>query len=871
MSSTGQFIGAAVGIAAAIFLPGFGQLYGLALLGATFGAASLGASIGGLFDPPRVAAPNFGSLGSAEGSPRYGFEKLQSTASPDLPVPVLYGTLKLAGNIIYQSDQIETSSVPNPGEPPVPIQLLQDGSYYISGGGFAGLFQGLVWVQQRDAFIASGGTRNQITRCIGVCEGEIGGIYDVRINDDPITDFSNCSYTSYVGTSNQTVDSRFTGVLDGLRYISYLALTLSTSAKLTGAPSVTFQAIGKLVKTWNGSEWSTTKEWSDNPAACIRDLLTSKQYGVGLPEASLDDDSFADVYEFCNGLVTGFNGQQVKRATLNYIIDARKNILDALNDMLATFGGFLVLNGSKIKLRAEKAEAAVQSFNMSNVLRGSFSYVYLNRNERPNRVKVQYVDPDYNYTKVFAISDDPNDQDERRSIGVGEDIIEKELSLLGVTNANQASRMAELILNLGKVCNIICTFDVGIRSIAAEPGDIINLSHDVTGWIDKPFRVLSIQEKEDDSMSIVAREYNASIYSDNPGQNIIFQNFGNGTSSFDDPNPPRNFMVFQTGSNLTFVWDAPVPKFDVEIDHYEIREGDTWGGGNIVANNVAGLTLTLSTFTTGVKTYLIRAVSTKGNQSSTVSDSIDIGIPAGFNAIIEYDDLLDTRFELGGAYSSGIEVIRTEDRDSTQFLRCYGIKTEQKWDEGTWDDGGLWDTPVITDDQTIVIGGNNEIDLLEDTTASVALDVNYYVGNDTESNSYTRTVEIATKTSDGDWSDYSPFVTGFSIVSKRYIKFQITIGTNDSEDNIRLITVDCRVDVPDKIERDDNVVVPAAGLSVQYNVDFLTKVAVTVTTVGTSTLIPITSNKSLNGFTVTLKDTAGVSTLGNVDWIASGY
>lgn len=842
--SVGQIIGAVVAATIA-FAFGHPEL-SFAFIATLGSAVALGSAIGGLIDPPSVASPNFGSIGSAVGSPRYGFDKLQSTASADLPVPVFYGELKLAGNIIYQSEEVEVSSATSPIAP--------------STGGESG-----------GTFLSTSDSRTEVTRCIAICEGQIQEVSDVRINDEVLSEFPNCNFNIYYGTSTQVVDPRFTGVLDGLRYTAYLALTLATSEKLKSNPSVTFKAKGKIVKTWNGSEWSSTKTFSDNPAACIRDFLTSKQYGVGLPESSIDENSFGSVFEYCNGLVTGFNGDQTKRAVLNYVIDSRRNILDVMNDMMATFGGYLILNGSKVKLKAERAEAPTQFFNMSNIVRGSFSYTYLDRNERPNRVRVQYIDPDYNYTKVFAIADDPNDQDERRAMGVGEDVIEKELALLGVTNPNQASRMAEFFLNLGKTSNILATFDVGIRALSAEVGDVVAVSHDVSGWVDKQFRIIAMEEKENEQISILGREYNASIYSDNPGQNIIFQNSGGGFSSFNTPNAPRNFTVFQSGSVINFTWDAPIPKFEVIIDHYEIREGDSWSGGLVVANGVTGTSMTITSFTTGVKTYHIRAVSDQGIMSASATDSIDIGIPAGFNAIIEYDDVITTRFELGGVYSDGIEVIRTTDYDDDQYLRAYGIKTEETWDEDTWDDGGIWDSPIVTSDETIVIGGNNEIDLLSDTTAKVALEVSYFTSHDDSDGSFVRDIEISTKASDGDWSPYASFVTGYSITLKQFIKFRVTIGSSEDDHDIRLYVFNCRVDVPDKIERDENVIVPSTGLSVIYNTEFLSKVAVTVTTVGNSPLIPRTYNKSLTGFSVVLEDTNSVVQDGVVDWIASGY
>lgn len=84
---------------------------------------------------PKPPKPDFGSSGSSvDGSPRYSsFGALQNTASSELPVPVLYGELKLFGNAIYQSDP------------------------------------GVI-----------------VYRCDALCEGEIQSIRDVRVNDTGI-------------------------------------------------------------------------------------------------------------------------------------------------------------------------------------------------------------------------------------------------------------------------------------------------------------------------------------------------------------------------------------------------------------------------------------------------------------------------------------------------------------------------------------------------------------------------------------------------------------------------------------------------------------------------------------------------------------
>ncbi len=81
---------------------------------------------------------------------------------------------------------------------------------------------------------------------------------------------------------------------------------------------------------------------------------------------------------------------------------------------------------------------------MSNILKGSFSYSKESKDSLPNRMKVQYLDRAYNYTKIFVQADDPNDQYLRRSQGLGESIVTKEVALLGITRYSQAARQAKI-------------------------------------------------------------------------------------------------------------------------------------------------------------------------------------------------------------------------------------------------------------------------------------------------------------------------------------------------------------------------------------------------------------------------------------------
>lgn len=235
----------------------------LPIIGFAIAAVSFGIAIYNIFNPPKPPSLSFGFQGDQGGSPRYGSFFLDNTTTNELAVPVLYGRLKVAGNTVWQSE--------------------------------AGL---------------------TVNKIIGVCEGEICGLSDIRANDLRIAngeEAPGCSATAYLGTNLQTADSRVPAVNSSgdslsanmnLRNLAYLAVTLASSDQLKGGnPTITSIAAGKLIKTWQGGAWSTGDSFSRNPAAIIRDLLTNERYGLGIPTTNIDDTTFGAAYDYCEEVI----------------------------------------------------------------------------------------------------------------------------------------------------------------------------------------------------------------------------------------------------------------------------------------------------------------------------------------------------------------------------------------------------------------------------------------------------------------------------------------------------------------------------------------------------------------------------------------
>mgnify|MGYP001564818644 CR=1 FL=1 len=549
------------------------------------------------FRSPKPSKISFGFQGDLGGSPRYGhFGPLDNTVSNEIAVPVLYGKLKLAGNIIWQTDPGET-----------------------------------------------------VKRIVGLCEGEVSTITDVRANDVVINDANtpNSSYTTYVGTAAQKADSRVPANIRQdmeLHHTAYIALTLTASEGLKGGnPAITSVVEGTLVEVWSAGTWGTTKSYSRNPAACVRDFIINARYGLGILKANLDEASFGSVYDYCEELVDGPSGKEA-RFVLDYISDTQRPAQDVLNDMLSTFTGFLVYAGNKVKLRVEKTESITQyfgdgsttkanaTFDPGNIVRDSFSWNMSSIDDRPNRIKIQWVDPDQNYVKIYTQVEDKIDQDSRGTV------IVKEVSLLGITRQSQASRMAKLQMAITKYANLQVSWSARLESIHCEVGDVAALTHQAAKFTRRLMRITTMQEAEDETIRFTGRDYIASLYDDHQATAIITYTQPSGPNLYAalsdvtgitvrEDNFKNKDGVFVT--NILTSWTAIPADQLLRLDRHIIQlssdGGSTYRDVAFAGNDKTSYRIVLGNVQTGTTfTVRIKTLSDRGAESAGTTAALTI-------------------------------------------------------------------------------------------------------------------------------------------------------------------------------------------------------------------------------------------------------
>src|SRR5690606_27784353 len=206
------------------------------------------------------------------------------------------------------------------------------------------------------------------------------------------------SYRVYTGTADQQADE---WVHTGERFphTAYIALRFTDPNALGGrTPTITCVVEGRKVAVWDEEEEEWVTQYSNNPAWCLLDFLRSTRYGVGVPDDRIDFDSFVSEAAYCDELVPGDDGDE-PRFRLDYVIDYERPSLDVIDDILATFRAFVPYSDGKLRLKVEKSEAPVYHFDMDNIVEGSFEYSKASLKDIPNRITVEWIDPEADYQR----------------------------------------------------------------------------------------------------------------------------------------------------------------------------------------------------------------------------------------------------------------------------------------------------------------------------------------------------------------------------------------------------------------------------------------------------------------------------------------
>lgn len=212
--------------------------------------------------------------------------------------------------------------------------------------------------------------------------------------------------------------------------------------------------------------------WTNNPAWCFYDLVTSERYGLGefIDADQIDKWALYDIAQYCDALVPdGFGGEE-PRFTCNLYLQTRQEAYTALNAMASIFRGLAWWGSGTISTTADKpADAEMLFTNANTVDLGSgihFNYSGSSIKARRTVALVSWNDPADQYRQKIEYVED--------AAGIAlYGVVEAEVLSVGCTSRGQAHRMGRWILYSERLATETVSFRAGLDGTYLAPGSVI--------------------------------------------------------------------------------------------------------------------------------------------------------------------------------------------------------------------------------------------------------------------------------------------------------------------------------------------------------------------------------------------------------------
>ena len=362
-------------------------------------------------------------------------------------------------------------------------------------------------------FLETSGNDNQyLYGALVLCEGEINGITKIYVEDKEVT-FSGSFSNGGTVTSN---DSRFGDTIQVQTFygtdaqsqstllnnlsswsnktrtfagISYIAFRLTWDAdKFQGIPKIQALVQGRKISTYDSGSNETTGVFTSNPAWCLLDYLTNTRYGKGIDIADIDIPSFYTASTIADTQVTPYSGgSDINLFDCNAVIDTSQKLIDNTRTLLKGMRGFLPYAQGKYKLIIETTGSSVLTLNEDNII-GGIKVSSERKNEKYNRVQVNFINPDKNYQSDTIVYDTNHSTLKTEDGGFLQEGI---IDLPTITNPYQALEFGEIVLQRSRN-NLGLELTANYEAMNLAIGDIVAVSSSITGFSSKPFRVVGM-------------------------------------------------------------------------------------------------------------------------------------------------------------------------------------------------------------------------------------------------------------------------------------------------------------------------------------------------------------------------------------------
>lgn len=404
-----------------------------------------------------------------------------------------------------------------------------------------------------------GETNTFLHRILAYAGHEIESYEEIYLNDEVVTIDGTGNVTSparyngyvrikkYYGTTTQAADTDLIAEAGGawtslhkLSNIAYLYIRLKYSADVfpNGIPVVSCVVKGKKVYD---PETATTA-WSDNPALCLRDYVSSS-YGLNLPSIRISDSHVITAKGICNQVV-----EAESRYSCNGSLLTSSSPKQVISDMLTSMGGLFWYSQGKWKMKAAAYVTPTVTLDENDLRSGISLSTRHSRRDNFNTVKGTFRGAESDWQPAdYPLVDDT------AFIAADNDLVNTvDFSLPFTSSSKTAQRIARVFLNRNREqLTVSATF--GLKAFQIEVGDIIYFNNTRFGWSNKPFEVTTwdfgLSDGLDLQTSLTLREISPEVFTSVDGA-FFENNNSNLPSAFYVP--PVSFSSIQTELRANF-------------------------------------------------------------------------------------------------------------------------------------------------------------------------------------------------------------------------------------------------------------------------------------------------------------------------------
>ena len=326
---------------------------------------------------------------------------------------------------------------------------------------------------------------------------------------------SGTSFPVTIRVNRTTDDSTETTLQDSFQWSSFTEIVNESRAYANSAhvalrfdaetfpsvPSRIYRVKGTLIKiphngtvradgsisysgTFNGT-FKSDKEWSNDPAWVLYDLLTtSKGFGDHIDSTQLDVYSFYSASVYCSEQVDDMTGtgNTEARFSTNVVINTQRDAYSLINDLCSVMRVMPFYSAGVINISQDRPQDPSYIYNLSNITAEGFTYSNASKSTKATVVNVAYFDNETQSIDFETVED--------TALQAKYGVVVQDLTGFATTSRGQAARLGKWFLYTQSNEAEICSFKTSIESgTIVRVGTIISIQDPMRAGVRRGGRI----------------------------------------------------------------------------------------------------------------------------------------------------------------------------------------------------------------------------------------------------------------------------------------------------------------------------------------------------------------------------------------------